>query len=104
MSDSTTSEQETSLWAQYRRTGEPLLRARLVTTYLPLTHGIAARLFGQRSNDSVAFEDYLQYGRVGLLEAIDRFDPARGEASFTTFAGYRIRGSILNGLEKATEV
>jgi len=37
------------------------------------------------------------------LEAIDRFDPSRGEASFATFAGYRIRGSILNGLEKATE-
>lgn len=74
-----------------------------MTTYHSLTHGIAARLFGQRSNDSLAFEDYLQYGRVGLLEAIDRFDPSRGEASFATFAGYRIRGSILNGLEKATE-
>lgn len=96
-------ESEAALWAQYHRTGEPELRARLVTAYLPLTHGIAARLFGQRSNHALAFEDYLQYGRVGLLEAIDRFDPSRGEASFATFAGYRIRGSILNGLEKATE-
>lgn len=97
------SESEASLWAQYRRTGEPRLRARLITTYQALTHGIAARLFGQRINDSMAFDDYLQYARVGLLEAIDHFDPSRGDATFATFASYRIRGSILNGLEKATE-
>src|SRR5262249_3296131 len=48
------------------------------------------------------FADYLQWARVGLLEAFERYDPQR-EASFVTFAGYRIRGAILNGLEHASE-
>jgi RNA polymerase sigma factor for flagellar operon FliA len=67
-----------------------------------MTHRIAAGIYRRRVNNTVGFEDYLQLGRVGLLEAIDRYDPAR-EASFATFANYRIRGAILNGLEKATE-
>jgi RNA polymerase sigma factor FliA len=95
-------QQEVALWEEFRRSGAPELRERLVAAYLDLTHTIAARLFGQRVNNSVTFDDYLQYARVGLLEAIDRFDPQRG-ASFATFAGYRIRGAILNGLERATE-
>ena len=39
---------------------------------------------------------------VGLIESVDRYDP-NNKASFSTFAGYRIRGSVLNSLEKATE-
>jgi len=70
---------------------------------MEMTHRIAAHLFGRRVGNAVAFDDYLQYARVGLLEAIDRYDPAR-EASFSTFAGYRIRGAILNGLEQTTEL
>jgi RNA polymerase sigma factor for flagellar operon FliA len=90
------------IWSEYVSTRQPELRQDLVKRYLDLTHRIAANLFAKRVNNTVGFEDYLQYGRVGLLEAIDRFDPSR-EASFETFAGYRIRGAILNGLEKSTE-
>src|SRR5579859_5894235 len=96
-------ELERSLWEEYGRTRQPELRQRLVKRYMPMTQGIAAHLFGRRVGNAVAFDDYLQYARVGLLEAIDRYDPGR-EASFTTFAGYRIRGAILNGLEQTTEV
>jgi RNA polymerase sigma factor FliA len=71
-------------------------------SYLELTQRIAASLFAKRINNTVSFDDYLQYARVGLLEALDRYDPAR-EASFETFATYRIRGAVLNGLEKSTE-
>jgi RNA polymerase sigma factor for flagellar operon FliA len=60
-------------------------------------------LYRARPDDSVSFDDYLQYARVGLLEAIDRYDPGR-EASFETFSGYRIRGAILNGLGRESEV
>jgi RNA polymerase sigma factor for flagellar operon FliA len=89
-------------WEEYGRTRDPRLRQELVRRYLDMTHRIAASVFGMRINNTVTFDDYLQYGRVGLLEAIDRYDPTR-EASFETFAGYRIRGAILNGLEKSTE-
>ena len=45
------------------------------------------------------FDDLYAAGVTGLLEAADRFDPTRGVA-FTTFAYYRIRGSILDGLSR----
>jgi RNA polymerase sigma factor for flagellar operon FliA len=96
-------EPEAQMWAQYTRTRDPQLRQRLTRRYLELTHRIAASLYGRRINNTVAFDDYLQYARVGLLEAIDRYDPSQ-EAVFATFAGYRIRGAVLNGLEKSTEL
>jgi RNA polymerase sigma factor for flagellar operon FliA len=40
---------------------------------------------------------------VGLIEAIDRYDSLRG-TSFETYSSYRIRGAILNGLSRETEV
>jgi RNA polymerase sigma factor for flagellar operon FliA len=100
--DGTEHEPEGDLWDQYRRTRDPRTRHQLVRCYLGMTHRIAAKLFGRRVGNAVAFDDYLQYARVGLLEAIDRYDATR-EASFATFAAYRIRGSVLNGLEQATE-
>jgi RNA polymerase sigma factor FliA len=96
-------EPERSLWEEYGRTRQPETRQRLVQRYMDMTHRIAAHLFGRRVGNAVAFDDYLQYARVGLLEAIDRYDPVR-EASFATFAGYRIRGAVLNGLEQTTEL
>ncbi len=45
---------------------------------------------------------YLQYASLGLLEALDRYDPARG-VQFRTFAARRMHGAILNGLERLTE-
>src|SRR5262245_15509686 len=88
-------EAEKSLWEEFGRTHEPEMRQRRVLRYMDMAHRIAAHLFRRRVGNAVAFDDYLQYARVGLLEAIDRYDPAR-EASFATFAGYRIRGAVLN--------
>lgn len=48
----------------------------------------------------VELDDLIGYGQVGLAEAAREFDSSRGQ--FTTFAFYRIRGSILDGLCKLT--
>lgn len=82
---------------------DPAMRDRLVARYMPLAGTLAARLFRMRVDDSVLFGDYLQYAHVGLLEAVDRYDPGR-EASFETFSAYRIRGAILNGLTRESEI
>jgi RNA polymerase sigma factor for flagellar operon FliA len=93
---------EADLWRDYLATRDPNLRSRVVEHYLEVAHKLAAILFSRRIHNAVSFEDYLQYARVGLLEAVDRFNPDR-ETSFETFASYRIRGAIFNGLEKSTE-
>jgi RNA polymerase sigma factor for flagellar operon FliA len=96
-------EPDRQLWEEFRRTRLASLREQLIERHMELTHRIAGSLYARRVNDSVSFDDYLQYGRVGLLEAVDRYDPTRG-ASFTTFANYRISGAIRSGLERCTEL
>lgn len=75
----------------------------LVRQYLPLVRKIAGGLYSVRSFDGVPFEEYLQFGAEGLLQAIQRYDPSLG-AKFETYAQYRIKGAIMSGLEKSTEV
>jgi RNA polymerase sigma factor for flagellar operon FliA len=48
---------------------------------------------------SIEIDDLIGYGQIGLAEAARDFDPAR-TSSFTTYAYYRIRGSIYDGLSK----
>jgi RNA polymerase sigma factor for flagellar operon FliA len=91
------------LWLQFKTTGAADLRARLVERYLPLARTAAARHCRLSAGQAVSFPDCLQYARLGLIEAIDRFDPAR-EASFETYSSYRIRGAMLNGLARENEV
>jgi RNA polymerase sigma factor for flagellar operon FliA len=49
----------------------------------------------------IDLDDLIGYGQVGLVEAAREFDPARG-TRFATFAYYRIRGAIYDGLAKMT--
>lgn len=48
---------------------------------------------------SIELSDLVAYGEVGLIEAAERFDPRRGVA-FSTFAHYRIKGAIYDGLRE----
>jgi RNA polymerase sigma factor for flagellar operon FliA len=93
---------EDQLWQLFIMDHEPAVRQALIRLHMELARKIAASLYVQRVHNDVEFQDYLQYARVGLMESIDRFDPLR-EASFSTYASYRIRGAILNGIEHATE-
>ena len=95
-------QEEATLWQAYLAGRDAALRAKLIERYLPAAHRIAAYAYSRRGPQAPEFADFLQWARLGLLEAFERYDPAR-EASFLTFAGYRMRGAILNGLERATE-
>lgn len=93
---------ETELWARRDSDASGAARASLVDRHLPLAKAIAANIYKRRIDDDVPFDDYLQHASLGLIEAIDRFDVDRG-VSFSTYATYRIRGSVLNGLDSETE-
>lgn len=95
-------EGEFQIWEEYRRDASPEKQEMVVGFYLPLAKLIAAKMYGRRINDEVEFDDYLQYARVGLLEAIAKFDSTCG-ARFNSFADARIKGAILNALEFQTE-
>ena len=93
---------EAALWRQWRGAGDLQARERLLELHLPYSRVIAATYYARRYSDEVEFGDYLQYASIGLLEAMDRYDPARG-VQFRTFAARRMHGAILNGLERLTE-
>jgi RNA polymerase sigma factor (sigma-70 family) len=78
--------------------GDTEARQRIVASKLRLVRAIAARYCGM----GVPLDDLVQEGTLGLVEAIDRHDPRRGD--FDTFARFRIRRSIRNALTEQARV
>ena len=70
----------------------------LIELYSPLVKRIAHHL-AARLPSSVQVDDLLQAGMLGLFEAASKFDSTKG-AKFETFAGIRIRGSMLDEVRK----
>jgi RNA polymerase sigma factor (sigma-70 family) len=87
--------EERHLWQTYKQRGNRRSRARLIEAYQPLVFKVATAL---RLREAVLM-DMIQEGTVGLIQAVERFDPDRG-VRFSTFATYRIRGRILNTLRR----
>jgi RNA polymerase sigma factor for flagellar operon FliA len=71
---------------------------RLVEANLPFVRAIAARVKEHLPRE-IEFDELVSYGTEGLLLAAERFDGRHG-ASFTTYAYYRVRGAILDGLRR----
>ncbi|HEU4530332.1 MAG TPA: sigma-70 family RNA polymerase sigma factor [Steroidobacteraceae bacterium] len=103
MEDPADLEQDRARWREFASSRTQELRSELIQRYIGLARITAARLYQRRLDNSVAFSDYLQYARVGLVEAIDHYDPAR-EVPFEAFSSYRIKGAVLNGLEGESEL
>jgi RNA polymerase sigma factor FliA len=85
-----------SLWQEYRRTSDPALRDRLILTYAPLVKYVAGRV-GSGLPSHVDEGDLVQYGLLGLISAIQRYDPER-DTKFETYAIARIKGAIIDEL------
>jgi RNA polymerase sigma factor for flagellar operon FliA len=84
------------VWARFAATRDPALRDELITTYAPLVRFVVGRL-GIPPSCMLDSDDLLSCGTIGLINAIDRFDPARG-SRFESFATTRIRGAVIDHL------
>ncbi len=69
-----------------------------VKNHLPLVRQVVQRML-PRKPPEIPTEDLISWGTVGLLDAMRKYDSSR-EASFSTYAQYRIRGSILDYLRR----
>ena len=85
-----------SLWRKYRANRDQQLRDRLILTYAPLVKFVAGRL-GSGLPAHVDEGDLVSYGLLGLIGAIERYDPDR-DVKFETYAIARIKGSIIDEL------
>ncbi|HUC00328.1 MAG TPA: SigB/SigF/SigG family RNA polymerase sigma factor [Solirubrobacterales bacterium] len=80
---------EHELWQRFRTERDPATREELVRRYLPFARNLALRYRGA----SESFDDLLQVASLGLVNAIDRFDPDRG-TPFAAFASPTILGEL----------
>jgi len=84
------------LWQRYKEDGDERARERLVVAYSPLVKFIAGRMASGLPSH-VEESDLISYGLLGLIGAIERFDPDR-EIKFETFAVARVKGAIIDEL------
>jgi RNA polymerase sigma factor FliA len=84
------------LWREFKRSGDRALRDRLILTYAPLVKFVAGRL-GSGLPAHVDEGDLVSYGLLGLIGAIERYDPDR-DVKFETYAIARIKGAIIDEL------
>ena len=87
-------------WRAFTQTRDQDLRNRLVIRYSPLVKYVAGRI-RPGLPQSVDMSDLISDGVLGLMDAIEKFEPERG-LQFQTYAVPRIRGAILDGL-RATD-
>jgi RNA polymerase sigma-B factor len=80
---------EAALWKRFEETGDPAIREELVERNLPFAKRLARRYRGA----SESFDDLLQVASLALVNAVDRFDPARG-IPFSAFASPTILGEL----------
>src|SRR5688500_18408453 len=91
-----TKESTGTLWRQYVRTKDQAVRDRLILTSAPLVKYVAGQL-GSGLPAHVDESDLVSYGLLGLIGAIERFDPDR-DIKFDTYAIARIKGSSIDEL------
>ena len=74
-----------------------------IEAYMPLVHSIASMVSGKGLPPNIQYDDLVSDGTVGLMKAWENFDPDRG-VKFETYASYRVRGEILDGLKNYSPV
>jgi RNA polymerase sigma factor for flagellar operon FliA len=91
-----------TLWQAYQSDGDMQARDELISQNLRLVYHVAGQI-RKTCPRHIGFDELVSAGTVGLMNAIDTFDPNRGLA-FSTLAATRIRGAILDDLRKQDAV
>lgn len=86
------------LWETYQQDPSIENRNRLVLYYLGNVNRLAAWQYRRVANHTCAISDLVSYGVIGLIEAIERFIPERGD--FQSYSGRRVTGAMRDGLRQ----
>ena len=90
------------LWRAWKARGDTRSRDRLVLAYSPMVKYLASRK-ARELPAHCELDDLISCGLVAILEAVDRFDPAKG-ATFEQYAWTRVAGSIVDELRRQDRV
>lgn len=91
-------EDEKAIWEAYFKSKSAEDRNKLIEIYAGLVHYIAGKIAMYKPTN-IAYDDLVNEGVLGLINAIDKFKPEMG-IKFTTYAVTRVRGFILDKLRK----
>jgi RNA polymerase sporulation-specific sigma factor len=93
------SEEEEELWYKFKEEDDNQARQTLIRSYQPLVF----KLVRQHNDFRQLMMDLIQEGTVGLIDAVDRYDPQKG-VKFSTFAIYHIKGRIRDYLKEGVGI
>lgn len=89
-------EEDQKLWEQYKTNHDQRIKDALIMKYASFVKYVAGRI-AVNLPSNVEFDDLVSYGILGLIDAIDKYDPERN-VKFKTYAKTRIRGAIFDEL------
>jgi len=84
-------------WQRFKLQGDMKAREELILKYSYLAKYVVDRM-NIRPTGAVGHDDLISYALIGLIEAVERFDPSR-DIKFQTYAFTRIRGAVLDALK-----
>lgn len=84
------------IWFEYKETPTEALKTKIIEKYMPLVKRVAGKMY-RTLPPHVDLDDITQFGSLGLMRAVNNYDPTVG-VNFETFAAASIRGLILDEL------
>lgn len=97
-----TPQEAETLWRAWKTQGDQRSRDRLVLAYSPMVRYLASRKVRELPTHC-ELDDLISCGLVAVIEAVDRFDPAKG-ATFEQYAWMRVTGAIVDELRRLDRV
>lgn len=82
------------LWKLYKEKNDSHAKEQLIIHYVELVKIVASRLYTSKNAD-LDYEDLVSFGVIGLIDAIEKFDPSKN-VKFETYANIRVRGAIID--------
>lgn len=86
------------IWEEFSLTNDVELRNRLILEHLYLVKIIVGRLIPEYQSNA-EYDDFISYGILGLMDAIEKFDYTKG-VKFETYASIRIKGAIIDNIRE----
>lgn len=86
------------MWREYQVHSDNEIKNRLIEEYAYIIKIVSSRMYNYYGG-KVEFDDLMGFGALGLIDAIDKFDPFKG-VKFESYAQIRIRGAIIDNLRK----
>jgi RNA polymerase sigma factor for flagellar operon FliA len=91
-----------ALWTRLCATRDPALREKMIVQYAPLVKYVVGRTAVSMPG-VLSSEDIISYGTIGLIQAVDRYDPSVG-VKFETYAIRRIKGAIIDAIRSLQQL